>query len=107
MNKFEINQPSQYGKLSNEQQNFLQQWISSCVEPYRIKTYNGLTSYSIKHEFEKVPGGFYITNGMMKGAMQAAGIAPKDEGVKNWEYALSVKFFRHAESTANEYSNAL
>lgn len=87
----EIDNPTEYRKLTRHQQRAIQKWIRSDVAPHVIKSFRGVSSYAIKHRFEDSEGGFYINNGMMKGAMDAAGYSPHDKTVKNWEYALSVK----------------
>ena len=49
-------------------------------------SHNNLTSYGIKHRFERSPGGFYITNGAFKGAMMFEGYK-HSQGV-NWYFNI-------------------
>lgn len=91
--QLEIDSPTEYKKLTRQQQEKLRKWIQTDVVPHKIKSFRGISSYAIKHIFEETEEGFYITNGQMKGAMQEAGLKPRDERVKNWEYPLSVKIF--------------
>ncbi|AQU78310.1 hypothetical protein [Planococcus faecalis] len=86
-----IDQSTEYEKLSPKQKAVIQDWIIREVTPHKIKTFRGVTSYTIKHIFEDSKNGFYLTNGQMKGALDAADFEPKDRNVKNWEYALSWK----------------
>lgn len=86
-----IDHPGEYMNLTPKQRGIIQDWIKREVEPYKIKTFRGVSSYALKHVFEESEGGFYITNGQFKGSLDAAGYEPKDRNVKNWEYALSWK----------------
>ena len=53
--------------LSAGQQAVLISWIRDVLVPAeRVYQPN---SYSMKHDFEREPEGFYVTNGMFKGAM--------------------------------------
>lgn len=89
-----IDHPSEYLKLSPKQQGIIQRWIEKDLRPHEIKSYRGANSYSLKHIFEDSEGGFYITNGMMKGAFYAAGgFPPNNTHLKNWDYAISIKVF--------------
>lgn len=87
----DTNHSSQYERLSLTEKSTLDNWIREIVEPYRIKSFNGPSSYRLKHHFEYSHDGFYITNGAMKGAMLAAGFNPKEEQAINWTFQLSKK----------------
>lgn len=89
--EMQINKPSDYDRLTLIDKILLNVWIMNEVEPYRIQSFNGPTSYRLKHQFEKTRGGFYLTNGQMKGAMLCAGFLPKDEQETNWTFNLSRK----------------
>lgn len=91
----EIDKTTEYYTLTRHQQKAIQRFIRSDIAPHVIKSYRGVSSYAIKHRFEETEHGFYINNGMMKGAMEAAGYEPHDRTVKNWEYALSVKVLNY------------
>ncbi len=83
------NDPEEYAGLTEKAQAALQVWIRLAIAPAPPRT-RGWSSYFLKHEFEAV--GFYITNGEFKGAMLAAGYAPKDEGdFPNWSYPVKAR----------------
>lgn len=94
-----IDHPTEYRKLPRYKQKAIQRFIRNEIAPHVIKSYRGVSSYAIKHRFEETEHGFYITNGVMKGAMQAAGFEAKEERAKNWEYALSVKAMQNKKHT--------
>lgn len=89
--QIKIDDPAEYKNLPRYKQKAIQRFIRNKIAPHKIKTFRGVTSYGIKHRFEETEHGFYITNGVMKGAMQAAGFVAKEERAKNWEYPLSVR----------------
>ena len=91
MKKFaDVDLPSAYDKLSEDQKAILQRWIDDNIA--KVKTINdGCTSYGLKHFFEASEGGFYITNGMFKGAMLAAGFYTNNEDDLNWNFNVSRK----------------
>jgi len=83
------NSPENYARLSTEQQAALQAWIGRAIAPGTGRTRDGrISSYVLKHYFERSPGGFYITNGMFKGAMRAAGYDPRDRATLNWQFRI-------------------
>lgn len=89
-----INQPEQYEQLEQRKKELLQQWINERVKPYLIQSYNpSLTSYGLKHYFEKEIG-VYVTNGSFKGAMLAAGILPESQEALNWVYKVGKRFYK-------------
>lgn len=85
------NQPADYEKLKPGQQERLQAWISRTFAPAKRAPSNN-TSYSLKHWFEASENGFYITNGMFKGAMLAAGYPPTPRTINqiNWRFRVRV-----------------
>lgn len=85
-----INQPTEFHKLSKEKQRILIEWCNYDLKPYEIKTKSNLvSSYELKHIFERT--NFYITNGMMKGALNKCGFQAYNQHEINWVYALSKK----------------
>ena len=88
----QINQPEEFEKLSEENKNILIKWIKTHIQP-RKSVNNRNSSYGLKHIFEddKGHGGFYVTNGMFKGAMRECGYVPEDERAVNWYYRISSK----------------
>lgn len=89
--KLKLNHPADYEQLHLFERLTLNAWIVNHVEPFKVKTFGGPTSYKLKHLFEMSKNGFYITNGQMKGALDAVGFAAKDEDDLNWTYQLSNK----------------
>lgn len=90
----EFNNPNEYDQLSLENKARLQKWIDERVRPNLIKSYNPyLTSYGLKHYFEQDVG-LYISNGVFKGAMLAAGIQPKEYDRLNWVFQISKRFYK-------------
>jgi hypothetical protein len=76
------NDPAGFRQLTPAEQAALGGWIRDVLVP--AKTIFRRTSYGMKHDFEREPQGFYLTNGMFKGAMQAAGYQPVDADELNW-----------------------
>lgn len=88
-----INQPTEFHKLSKEKQRILIEWCVYDLKPYKIKTKSNLvSSYTLKHIFER--SNFYITNGMMKGALSLCNFQSYNNDEINWLYALSKKVER-------------
>lgn len=84
------NHPLAFLQLSPSETRALIDWIKANFKP--IKTANkNYTSYGLKHIFEKSECGFYITNGMFKGAMLQAGFDPVDKQDLNWVFCISQK----------------
>jgi hypothetical protein len=80
------NSPQRFKELSGEQQAVLVGWIRDVLvraQPVFVRN-----SYTMKHDFEREPEGFYITNGMFKGAMLAAGFRPVDVNELNWRFRV-------------------
>lgn len=89
----ECNNPEEYMQLSVEERVYFQNWIDKHIRPYRTKSYSTISSYQLKHLFEQ-NGGFYITNGQMKGAMLVAGFKPKDTMMINWTFQISKRVIK-------------
>lgn len=86
------NNPNEYEELTDQQKNALHLWIDETLEPLRISKYNNSpSSYYLKHLFEESENGFYISNGVFKGAMLAAGFEPAKRDELNWHFKLSNK----------------
>jgi hypothetical protein len=82
----DANDPRCWDQLAADQQATLVKWIRDVLVPaYRVSNRN---SYGMKHDFEREPGGFYVTNGMFKGAMLAAGHRPVNEREINWRFRV-------------------
>lgn len=85
--------PEEFDKLSASQQETLLAWIAINLKPIRSVN-RRCTSYGLKHFFEASRDGFYITNGMFKGAMLQAGFFTSDEAQKNWHFNVSARSVR-------------
>lgn len=103
----ELNAPTDYDKpecyeeLTAVQKATLQDWIAENIEP-RESINKGCTSYGLKHFFEASENGFYLKNGMFKGAMLAAGYHAGDTTLKNWHFNVSQKSVTRFYKLANE-----
>ncbi len=85
----EVNSPGLYNRLSPSNQASVQAWIQRAISPGTGRTSDGrMSSYGLKHCFERSPGGFYLTNGAFKGAMLAAGYEPRDSTALNWQFRI-------------------
>ena len=80
------NDPRCLGDLSAERQAVLLDWIREVLTP--APSVFRRNSYTMKHDFEREPEGFYITNGMFKGAMLVAGYRPTDPQALNWRFRV-------------------
>jgi hypothetical protein len=76
-------QPEDFDRLSEEEQEDLMEWIDDRMEP--TKQYRHETSYGLKHVYEEERGK-YITNGQFKGAMLKCSYEPKDRDELNWTF---------------------
>lgn len=82
------NQSEDYFELSDKDKKVLDTWIA--VHLKRRNTINKhYTSYGLKQFFEFSPVGFYITNGMFKGAMLQAGFYIFDQFEINWRFNIA------------------
>ena len=81
--------PKRFYDLTQEEQSTLLQWIYQNISP-RKTFYTKATSYGLKHRFEN-HGGFYVMNGVFKGAMQEAGYTVKNPDDPNWFFNISAR----------------
>ena len=81
--RWDEDDPRDHENLGRDEQAALQAWIAVAMKPAR--TVGPSTSYVMKHDFESA-GGFYVTNGQMKGAMLAAGYKPSKRSEQNWRF---------------------
>lgn len=73
----EDDNPASFLNLSPQEKTTLVAWVlNTLVKGKSINT--EITSYGIKHLFDKSLNGFYIKNGVMKGAMLIAGFKVND-----------------------------
>jgi len=86
------NNPQAYHRLSRQQREALQAWITTTFAPGTRA--HPLTSYTWKHRFEGSESGFYLTNGAFKGAMLAAGYQPTKQTAKDINWRFRVKLIR-------------
>ena len=84
----DVNQPSAYRMLPEEQKAALQGWIGQQLVPAPLA--GPRCSYALKHVFHRLPDGFYVTNGEWKGAMLAAGFEPVDRWQLNWRFRYTL-----------------
>jgi hypothetical protein len=86
------NNPSEYDELLDAEKAALQAWIQLAVEP-ADRADMCRNSYGMKHDFEAV--GFYVTNGMFKGAMLAAGYQPTETTRNdiNWKFRAKPRWW--------------
>lgn len=90
-----LDDPKEFDKLTDVQKQALINWIEQHLKPYQIKSFNPyLSSYILKHYFQK-NGGFYVTNGAFKGAVQHVGLQPKDETSRNWVFRIGNRAIRN------------
>ena len=80
------NDPECLNDLSMDQQAVLIAWIRDVLVPAR-GVYRRM-SYEMKHDFEREPEGFYVTNGMFKGAMLKAGYCPINADSVYWRFRV-------------------
>ena len=87
----ENDSPLLFYELTNEQQKSVVDW---CKQFKQVKGYHyGVTSYGMKHDFERSRGGFYMTNGAFKGAMVVAGFKVANEKNLNWHFNISKRSY--------------
>ncbi len=79
-----VNGWEEFLDLTDNEKLAVVQWISGQTLKYLRKW----SSYSMKHHFHG-EGGFYMTNGAMKGAALHCGLIPVDREVLNWHFKLS------------------
>lgn len=81
------NDPALFTTMRVETQMALLLWIEHVMEAADTKYKR--SSYEFKHDFEWI--GFYITNGMVKGAMLVSGYQPVAREGYNWFYNIRPK----------------
>ena len=79
-----VNQPSSYERLADEEKAALGDWIRWELVPSSLTGPHA--SYSLKHILQRLTG-VYVTNGVFKGAMLAAGFEPVDRHDLNWQFS--------------------
>ena len=84
-----LNSTEQFDLLTAEEQAQLIEW---CRNLQKSKAFSkNYTSYGLKHVFQ-YNGGFYVTNGAFKKAMQLAGFSHKECSSRiNWWFNVSPK----------------
>ncbi|MGI3099843.1 hypothetical protein ACROUK_04690 [Companilactobacillus alimentarius] len=75
--------PIRFLDLSPLEQVVLVTWVLNTLAPSKGINYAD-DSYSLKHYFSDSGCGFYIMNGMFKGAMLVTGFKVADKQSKNW-----------------------
>lgn len=83
-----MDDPRQYLLIDIGLQRALLDWIHNSMNGVWLRD---LTSYGMKHRFEAATK-VYVTNGVFKGAMLAAGFEPKDSREQNWTFIYSGHF---------------
>lgn len=89
-----INNKQQYmndfNQLNSNEKELLIKWIKNNL--IKRKTINNtISSYGLKHYFEKEKNAFYITNNQFKGAMIFCDYIIKDVDELNWHFNISIK----------------
>ena len=80
----EVNQPSSYERLTDEQKQIVQTWIKRELVPASRE--GDFSSYNLKHIFECLQGSRFVNNGAFKGAMLVAGYRPVEPTELNWRF---------------------
>ena len=83
-----VNQPSSYERLTDEEKAIVQGFIARELVPADEAGRFG--SYGLKHIFDRLPGGFSMTNGAFKGAMLDAGFLPIDPYGLTWRFGYKL-----------------
>ena len=86
----ELNHPDAFDELSADEQKIVMEWIKENFISRKTPNTEH-TSYGLKHIFGHADVGFYMTNGMFKGAMIACGYEPVVADVLNCWYRISKK----------------
>lgn len=97
-----MNNSHEFFELTKEKQKALVIWCSSISKTKNINKL-GKSSYGLKHVFEYSENGFYITNGMFKGAMIEAGFEHTD-GI-NWYFNYSHKSLKAIMKNDKKYKS--
>jgi len=79
----EVNQPSSYERLSEEEKAATREWITRELRSSRAM--GPKCSHGLKHVYQRLTGR-YLTNGEFKGAMLACGYQPIDRTEPSWQF---------------------
>ncbi len=79
----DVNQPSNYEGLKDEEKAAIQGWIARELVPSPLT--GPKCTYVLKHIYQRLTG-HYVQNGQFKGAMLAAGFEPIDRTELNWQF---------------------
>jgi len=84
--------PNEFSLLPPERQDILRRWIQEHLTPRKSPNLR-YSSYNLKHRFEadRAHGGFYVSNGIFKGAMKECGYVAQFEDDTNWIFSISNK----------------
>lgn len=97
-----VDNPSEFFKGLNEKERYI--LLNWCKQFDEIQTINKRhSSYGLKHIFERSENGFYITNGMFKGAMEELNFKILKTN-KNWNFNISEKSVKELKKN-NENDN--
>lgn len=98
----EDDNPASFLSLSPQEKTTLVAWVlNTLVKGKSINT--EITSYGIKHLFDKSLNGFYIKNGVMKGAMLIAGFKVNDMQQQNWCFNIRQSSLTNMRHVGYEY----
>lgn len=90
--------PNEFDELSELKKQMLLDWCHGIAKIQSINRKH--SSYGLKHTFERSRNGFYITNGMLKGAMLKCGFdhAPVSSSSRNWYFNVSEKSIKQLQN---------
>lgn len=98
----EDDNPASFLSLSPQEKTTLVAWVlNTLVKGKSINT--EITSYGIKHLFDKSLNGFYVKNGVMKGAMLIAGFKVNDMQQQNWCFNIRQSSLTNMRHISYEY----
>lgn len=98
----EDDNPASFLSLSPQEKTTLVAWVlNTLVKGKSINT--EITSYGIKHLFDKSLNGFYIKNGVMKGAMLIADFKVSDMQQQNWCFNIRQSSLTNMRHIGYEY----
>lgn len=80
----EVNQPSSYERLPEEEKASVREWIARELRPSH--SMGPKCSYTLKRVYQRLTDR-YLTNGEFKGAMLDAGYPPIDRTEPSWHFA--------------------
>lgn len=80
-----LDNPNLMEQLEPEKKQILLNWILSNLEKRRTFNHKK-SSYALKHKFEESESGFYISNGVFKGAMVTLRYEHKQG--QNWHFKI-------------------